>query len=171
MRSIVQRAHPRMVAQIPIQVSALDSKACTPFKPASILNYSAGGFRYTTKQALPPKSQVCVLMRDYTPEQIGPGRYRSYLTRICWIHPIATPSDPNFVAGAEIVARSHEILTPCSDKHRNICDLCNALESTCRMENEEGSAQLCESCCKEYNNISPGKIRECIDRFLMGNVV
>jgi len=51
------------------------------------------------------------------------------------------------------------------------CDLCSAMISECQPHCTDGNAELCEQCFKQFQALPQGKIRECLERFMLGNVV
>ena len=163
--------HPRIDSTATIQYAALRCENPEQFRATRMLNYSTGGMCYETDQQLEPESEVCIVMQNYSPSQSGPERYRSYLTRVCWIEPIAAKDNHLYAAGARIIARSHEILSARADEPRHLCDLCGALMPVRRLQDTTEKVQLCEQCYKHFQSIPEGKIRECVARFLVGNVV
>lgn len=166
-----QRAYPRITRQTPIQYGVINGGNSTQYHDTRTLNYSAGGFCYETGHPLALEAEVCIVMNNYTPGQTGPECFRSYLTRVCWIQPLASHRNARFVAGARIIARSHEILKIDAQEARHHCDLCSTLMSVCQLQCTDGNAQLCDACYKHFFSLPQGKIRECLERFLTGNVV
>lgn len=166
-----QRVHPRIDSSAAIQYAALHDNGPGQFRATHMLNFSAGGMCYETDQQLEPESEVCVVMQNYSPDHSGPERYRSYLTRVCWIEPLAAQDNHRYSTGARIIARSHEILVAAVDEPHHLCDLCGALMPVGRLQVTAENAQLCEQCHKHFQSIPEGKIRECVARFLIGNVV
>ncbi len=166
-----QRVHPRIDSSVAIQYAALHDNSAGPFRATHMLNFSAGGMCYETDQQLEPDSEVCVVMQNYSPDQMGPERYRSYLTRVCWIEPLAAQGNHRFTTGARIIARSHEILGASADEPRHLCDLCGVLMPVRCLQVTAENAQLCKQCHKHFQSIPEGKVRECVARFLLGNVV
>lgn len=166
-----QRIHPRIASSAAIQYAALQQNIPEQFRATRMLNFSAGGMCYETDQHLSPESEVCVVMQNYSPDQSGPEHYRSYLTRVCWIEPLAAKENHRYATGARIIARSHEILFASADEPHHLCDLCGVLMPVCRLQETAENAQLCEQCYKHFQSIPEGKIRECVARFLVGNVV
>ena len=72
---------------------------------------------------------------------------------------------------AEIVSRSHERLGVEEEEPRQHCDLCGVLMPVSRLQCTDGKAQLCEQCYNHFRSIPPGKVRESVERFLLGNVI
>ncbi len=171
MTQVIQRSFPRIYFQAPIQYGVANGVESADYHQSKTLNYSAGGFCYETGQQLMPEEEVCIIMSNYSPGRNGPEGYRSYLTRIRWVHPVSKKSVERFVAGARIIARSHEVLDAISEAQRHNCDLCGALVSVCLMQCTDENAQLCEQCHKHFEALPQGKIRRCLERFMTGNVV
>jgi len=171
MTEMIQRAYPRYHLQAPIQYGVFNGDDSTDFHESHTLNYSAGGFCYETDLPLSPEDEVCIVMRNYMPNRTGPESYRSYLTRIRWIQPLRELRNERFAAGATIVARSHEILEAYTDEPRHNCDLCGALTPCGLLQCTDDNAQLCEHCHKHFQDLPQGKVRQCLERFMTGNVI
>jgi hypothetical protein len=165
MSNIVQR-NPRKPIETPIQYAALNSR---DFHPTRSLNFSAGGLCYQSDQPLEPMAEVCIVMLNYAPERFGPEGYRSYLARIRWVQPIAAPQG-TFATGAQIIARSHDILSADVKEFHHICDLCGALMTADRLQSTPANAQLCEHCYRQFLSVPDDRIRQSVERFLVGNV-
>lgn len=168
MAAFVQRAHPRQALQVPIKYRPAQSDQ---FIGARTLNYSNDGLCLKVDQKVEPETEICVVMEHYTPGQAGPEGYRSYLTRVRWVRPLAAHRDQGFVAGTQIMARSHDTPEVRVDGPRQICDMCGDLIQECRLQCTDENAQLCATCYHHYCKIPKGKTRECVDRFIVGNVV
>ena len=50
-------------------------------------------------------------------------------------------------------------------------DLCRKALKESQLQCTDGNAQLCEYCFKQFNALPQGKIRQCLERFMLGNVV
>ena len=168
MAAFVQRTHPRKALKIPIKYRTAQSNQ---FQGARTLNYSSGGLCLEVDQKVEPETEICVVMENYTPGQAGPESHRSYLTRVRWIRPISANGNQGFVAGTQIMTRSHDLPEDHGDEPRQICDLCGDLIEACHLHCTDENAQLCGSCYHHYCEIPEGKSRECVERFLLGNVV
>lgn len=166
--NIVQRTYPRVPLEAAIQYTPTNSN---DFRSTRSFNFSAGGLCYQTVQRLEPTDEVCIVMDNYAPGRFGPEGYRSYLAQICWIQPLSTPREEVFAAGARIIARSHEVLINETKEPHHLCDLCGVLMPAGLLRSTDGNAHLCEHCYRHFLSIPQGKVRRCVDRFLMGNVV
>ncbi|MBT8342243.1 MAG: hypothetical protein HKP58_15700 [Desulfatitalea sp.] len=155
----------------PIQLRPMGTEQTDSFEPAWTLNYSEGGFCYSAKRLPSLDTEVCIVMSDYAPERSGPVSFRSYLTRICWLAPPDDSTREATMAGARIIARSHEVLGTHAEKPFHICDMCNAMMSVCRITSSGCDTQLCEYCSHHFDKLPQGMTRKCIERFLGGNVI
>lgn len=168
MPEIIPRSHQRIEHQAPIQLAVFNSEQ---FQPSSMCNYSDGGLCYETTQPLTLEDDVCIVMDNYTPGQSGPEGFRSYLARIRWIELISKNGATHYAAGAQWVVRSHNILATEAQVPHQACDLCGTLMPLHKLEPAANGVQLCKACYKHFKHIPAGKIRQCVERFLMGNVI
>ena len=168
MTNITPRLHQRKTYHLPIEYALLNSGQ---FEQAHTYDYSSQGFCYEVPRKLEPDTEVCIVMKNYTPGQSGPEAYRSYVTRVRWTHQISGNGNKRYAAGAEIVARSHDVLSTEAQLPQVVCDLCDRLEPMHRIEEINTGVYLCRECLKHFSSIPSSKIRECVERFLVGNVV
>ncbi len=168
MTSIIPRSDTRTVHQAPIQCALLNSAR---FEPTRTYDYSADGLCYEVTSKLAPEAEVCILMDNYAPDRSGPEAYRSYVARIRWIHLLSINGRDRYAAGAQIVARSHDILTSEEQLPKIRCDLCGRIEPRHRIQSTGTGVDLCQKCMKHFSNIPSQKIRQCVERFLLGNVI
>lgn len=168
MAQIIPRSHPRTAYQAPIQYALINSEQ---FEPARTHDYSAEGFCYELPRKLEPGTEVCIVMQNYTPGNDGPEAFRSYVARIRWINLLSNNGSAHYAAGAQIVARSHEVLSTEAKLPRMACDLCDRLEPIHRVRQTDAGVSLCRQCLKHFSNIPSEKIRQCVERFLVGNVI
>jgi hypothetical protein len=168
MTTIVPRAYERIASQAPLQYALLDTEQ---FHRSQAHDFSAGGVCFEPHEPLKPGTDICIVMEGYRPEQSGLEAYRSYVASISWIHLLSKNGSEHYMAGARFVTRSHEIITAENQLPRHLCDLCGELVTLNRLEKTHGGAQLCHHCQKHFKKIPPGKVRQCIERFLIGNVV
>ncbi len=168
MTNIIPRSDTRTAHQAPIQYALLNSAR---FEPTRTYDYSADGLCYEATSKLEPEAEVCILMDNYAPDRSGPEAYRSYVARIRWIHLLSKNGRDRYAAGAQIVARSHDILTSEEQLPKIRCDLCGRIEPRHRIQSTGTGVDLCRKCMKHFSNIPSQKIRQCVERFLLGNVI
>lgn len=168
MTNIIPRSHPRTTYETSIQYALLNTEQ---FEPTHTFDYSPEGFCYEASRELEPETEVCIVMNNYTPEGKGPEAYRSYVARIRWIHLFSNNGSKRYAAGAQILARSHDVLATDAQLPLMTCDLCGCMEPRHRVHTTETYICLCRQCMKHFSGIPSEKIRQCVERFLVGNVV
>jgi len=167
MSQLIRRAYPRTIYKAPIQYTVLNDKK---FHNTRMFDFSPGGLCYETEQELEPEAEVCIVMQNYSPDRFGPEAYRSYVARIRWIRPLSQNGATRYAAGVQFVARSHDILDTDARAPRHVCDLCGVLMPMDHIVKTNQGCQLCGPCHRHIGSILSGKIRECVIRFLIGNV-
>ncbi len=168
MEKITPRAHPRTPYDVPIQYALLNSEN---FSSAHTFDFSDAGLCYEVPHKLEPDSDVCIVMQNYSPGDTGPEAYHSYVARIRWINLLSKNGIERYAAGAQIIARSHEVLSTEEHIPRTACDLCGSVEPMHKVTQTETGVVLCKRCLKHFSNIPSEKIRQCVERFLIGNVL
>lgn len=168
MPDIIPRAYPRIQCRSPIRYAPVNSRQ---FRSTRMYDYSTGGLCYESDKLLEPHAEVCIVMDNYTPGHAGPEGFRSYIARVRWIKLLQKNGSKHYAAGAQIVARSHDILTSTSQTPRHVCDLCGVLMPWSQTQVTKQGAQLCASCFEHVDSIPSDRIRKCVERFLIGNVI
>jgi len=120
---------------------------------------------------LEPDSNVHIVMCNYSPGAFGPEAYKSYLVRVVWCGETARPDAFSFGAGARFIARSHDLLDAQICEPKRSCDLCGALQNAPQIADIENGPSLCPDCLKHFTAIPNGHVKDCIYRFLSGNVL
>lgn len=168
MTKITPRAHPRTTYQAPIRYALLNSEE---FSTAHTSDFSYEGLCCEVPHKIEPDADVCIVMQNYTPGNAGLEAYHSYVARIRWINLLSKNGSERYATGAQIVARSHDILSTEEQIPKIECDLCGCLESMHRVNQTVKGVYLCRRCLRHFSKIPSGKIRQCVERFLVGNVV
>lgn len=168
MTTTTQRINVRTTHQVPIQYALLDSDQ---FHPTQTCDFSAGGMCYETNEPLKPGTAVCIVMENYSPNISGPEGFRSYVATIRWTNLLSKNGTERYAAGARFITRSHDLITTESQLPHHICDLCGAMMPLNKLEMTALGAQLCTNCMKHFTSIPSIKIRRCVERFLVGNVI
>lgn len=66
---------------------------------------------------------------------------------------------------------NHVIMVTDAQILHPFCDLCNTQYPLHNLEMTTTGSQLCKACAKHLYNIPSGKMHQCVERYLMGNVV
>jgi ribosomal protein L32 len=168
MTATTQRSNARTVRQVPIQYALLDSDQ---FHPTRTYDFSSSGLCYEAHEPLKPGTDVCIVMENYDPDLSGPESFRSYVASIRWTHLLSKNGTERYAAGARIITCSHDLITAEKQLPHHLCDLCGAMMSLNKLEMTNAGAQLCANCMKHFSSIPSAKIRRCVERFLVGNVI
>jgi len=168
MTATTQRSNERTARQVPIQYALLDSNQ---FHAARTYDFSSGGLCYETHEPLRPGTDVCIVMENYDPGLSGPESFRSYVASIRWTHLLSKNGTERYAAGARIITCSHDLLTAENQLPHHLCDLCGAMMPLNKLEMTHAGAQLCANCMKHFSSMPSAKIRRCVERFLVGNVI
>ncbi len=168
MTQIIPRKNPRTDYRAPIHHALLNTQQ---FRPTLTYDYSLDGMCYVTDQPLDIESEVCIVMDNYLPGKEGLEGYRSYLARTRWIKRLSINGADQYAAGAQIVARSHEVLATEAQLPRRRCDLCDTWQPAHRIEAVGQGVELCRLCTLRFNKIPSVRVRQCLERYLLGNVI
>jgi hypothetical protein len=168
MTTLIPRAYQRIASQAPFQYAPLDSEK---FRPTRACDFSAGGVCFEPCEPLEPGTDICIIMETYQPELTGLEAYRSYVASIRWTHLPSESGSERYLTGGRFVARSHELITTENQLPRQLCDLCGAMLTLNKLDTTRCGAQLCRHCMEHFVNLPCGKIRQSIERYLIGNVI
>jgi hypothetical protein len=168
MTTTIQRSCQRTAHQVPIQFALLNTDR---FHPGRTFNFSSTGLCYETHEPLKPGTDVCIVMANYDPDVPGPECYRSYVASIRWTRLLSKNGTECYAAGARFITCSHDIITAENQLPYHLCDLCGARRPLNKIDRTQVGAHLCANCMKHYNNMPSGKIRQCVERFLVGNII
>lgn len=168
MTVISQRTNTRTARQLPIQYALLDSDQ---FHVTRTYDISAGGLCYETHEPLNPGTDVCIVMQNYNPNLSGPEGFRSYVASIRWTNLLSRNGTERYAAGARFITCSHDLITTETQLPQHLCDLCGVTMPLNKLEMTTLGAQLCADCTKHFASIPSIKIRKCVERFLVGNVI
>ena len=168
MSATIQRACQRTAHQVPIQYALLDTNR---FHPTLTYDVSSDGLCYEVHEPLKPGTDVCIVMENYAPGRSGLEGFRSYVGTIRWTHLISSNGMERYAAGVRFITCSHGLITTETQLPQHLCDLCGATMPLNKMEATSAGAQLCTHCNKHFNSIPSDKIRRCLERFMVGNII
>jgi len=168
MATIIPRASQRTPHQVPIRYALLDSDR---FHATRTYDFSTNGLCYETRRPIDPGTHVCIVMEHYDPQRTGLEAFRSYVAAVRWNQLISRNGTERYATGARFVTRSHDLITAQNQLPLHVCDLCGAQRSLNQLAPTQAGAHLCAQCLKHYHSIPAGKIRQCVERYLLGNVI
>ncbi len=166
--SLTKRVYPRHYYNGPIKYSQITTD---DYIDSRMYNFSKGGIYFEPSAPLKAKSDIGIVMLNYSPGSYGPDSFKFYIARIKWCKEIKNGNDSTFGAGAQFLSRSHEIQSDEIKAARYTCDLCGRLTPLENIHQTEKAAFLCLDCFKHFKSIPANEIRVVIERFLIGNVI
>jgi hypothetical protein len=168
MTTLTTRAYQRLASRAPFQYAPLNSEQ---FHPTRAHDFSAGGVCFETHEPLEPGTDICMVMEAYHPGFAGLEAYRSYVASVRWTQLLSKNGSECYLVGGRFIARSHEVITTETQLPCQLCDLCGTLLPLNKLESTRGGAHLCCHCRKHFDKLPSGKIRQSIERYLIGNVI
>ncbi len=163
-----RRAHGRVHYEADIQYAPADAGA---YLDSRMYNYSRMGMYLEVPQFLAPGGDVLIRMKDYAPDAHGPEAYQSYVANIRWCREIEDLDYPLFGLGVQFLERHHSVLEAPVRSKAVTCDLCGDPTNPVECRVGEDPLRFCAGCHKHLEGLPDGKIKACIHRFLLGNVV
>ena len=168
MSATIQRAFPRTAHQVPIKYALLDTNH---FHPTHTYDVSSDGLCYQAHEPLKPGTDVCIVMENYAPGRSGLEGFRSYVGSIRWTQLISSNGSESYAAGVRFITCSHDLITEETQLPQHLCDLCGGKMPLNKIEATSAGAQLCAHCNRHFNSIPSAKIRRCLERFMVGNII
>ena len=157
MSPICQRAFRRDDQKASIKIADYDSKE--RFFDAVMYNSSEGGMYFEAKDALQPGSDIWIKVSDYSPEIHGKEAMNGYRAEVMWCRKIYKKDEKNTSYGVGVRFMV------------NTCSQCGEKVAYSDIQRMENFLFLCSSCVRQLESLPNGKIKDCFNNFLIGNVV
>lgn len=150
MSNITRRAFSRNRYRAPIIVS--DSATDNAY-PAEMQNSSVGGMYFESDIALQPGTGVNIQLLDQSPDPYWPEACNNYLAEVRWCRKIPGRDTPLYGIGARFIM---DTCIYCGRKieHKGVAE-----------------ADICPCCLSRICSVTDGRIKSCIENYLMGNVI
>lgn len=161
-----RRAYPRADFHLPIQYRPTQSDR---YRDSELYNISEAGLAFGSMNPLTPGTRVRVFMIKCPEITPGPGAYHAFVVGVRWCRDSIDGDALRYSVGAEILEKlaKEEAMTEPAVQYT--CDLCGAVRPEEEMIMTDG-VWLCRRCHAHLERLPAGNLRDCIDRFLMGNV-
>jgi hypothetical protein len=141
------------------------------FTEARVFNFSKGGLYIESLNPITPETDVAIMMINYNPGTYGPEAYKSYIAQVKWSKDISENGSPKHGFGVEFLSKSHEVCEILVPENVTSCDLCGKLIPSEDNYYLDDMIVVCPNCNKHLSALPDGQIKECIKRFLIGNVI
>jgi len=150
MSFITQRAFTRNEYRTPIHFSDRSTKE---LHEGEMINSCVGGMAFISDRELKPGDGILIKMADVAPDPYWLEAKRDYLAEVRWCIKKEDASSSRYRIGVRFLVET--------------CRLC---DKTIHQDSAEAE-DLCEDCMDNQCSLSDGTIKDCIDKFLMGNVL
>lgn len=168
MTTTTRRAFPRIYYEAPIKY-AYDKGS--HYFDATMYNSSKSGMYFEPDRSFQPESKVYIVMINHSPFNYGPEAYRSYKGIIKWCGEMPRNNDFCYGVGVQFLTKSHEVFEADIQGINRECDLCGGMTPYEEIQKTKDFVCLCQYCFKHLESLPKGKIKEAIERFLIGNVI
>lgn len=150
MSVITQRAFTRNEYRAPIHFSDRSAKE---YHEGEMINSCVGGMAFLAMQELKPGDGILIKIVDVAPDPYWLEAKRDYLAEVRWCIKKEGETSSRYQVGVRFLVET--------------CRLCDKTIHHRSADAED----LCEDCINHHCSLSDGTIKECIDNFLMGNVL
>lgn len=150
MSAITHRAFSRHSGKVMIRFS--ESEAAK-YQPAEMLEKSSGGMSFIAEHELKPGASILISIQDAANVVNGAAPHPEYLGEVRWCVKENRPDAPGYRVGVRLFAAE--------------CILCG--KKLRRRSADE--VDVCDDCKDRFCSTSDGKIRTCVENYLIGNVI
>ncbi|MDM8526532.1 PilZ domain-containing protein, partial [Desulfococcaceae bacterium HSG8] len=126
------------------------------FVDAEVLNTSEGGMYFESGHDLHPGSEICIKMRDYSPDTHGPEACDGYRAEVMWCRKIFKGDTTCYGVGVRFIV--------------NVCDKCGEKVAYNDIHKTDNFVFLCSNCFKYVDNLSDENKKR-VEDYLIGNVI
>ncbi len=163
MAASAKRASPRNNYEAPILHANFNTE---DYYSAKMYNCSMTGMYFESGNCPQPNSNICIKMVNYLPDTDGPEAYRFYRAKVRWCKEIGEGKIFRYGIGVQYIVKSHDVCGP-----TYTCSLCGENIPYGKIHEIDDFVYLCSDCFKHYENLPEEKIKESIERFMIGNVL
>jgi hypothetical protein len=158
MNVITQRAFTRNEYRAPIHFSDYSTKECPDcstkeYDEGEMLNSSVGGMAFLAGREFKPGDGIFIKMVDIAPDPYWLEAKQDYYAEVRWC-----------------IKREGEALQNYQVGVRFLVETCRLCDKTIHHRSTDAE-DLCEDCRNHVCSLSDGTIKECIENYLMGNVL
>ncbi len=150
-----KRAFARDCCEAQIQYSVFNQKE--EFFDAKMYNTSEGGLYFESKEHLPTGVDIRIKINGNTPHTHKNEAKDGYRGEVVWCRRVYRNGASVYGVGIRFIV--------------NICDKCNEKVPYSEIHRTDNYLFLCSKCMKDVMYWTGGKINECLERYLNGNVL
>jgi hypothetical protein len=161
-----RRVHPRNYYEAPIEYARFNEKN---YHDATMYNISKGGMYFVSDDELRTGLPVYIKMVNFSPDVYAPGDYIAYIAQVRWCRKVDGAS--GYGIGVKHMAKGYIFNGRGRRQSPGVCELCGARTRLAEIHRTEDELDLCFECFKHLGGGANGKIRECVMKFMVGNVI
>lgn len=155
MNAISKRAFPRDTCETRIKYSIFDELECTD---AIMYNNSEGGMYFESDSHIEPGADICIELTDNLSGADNPAACNGYRGEVMWCRKMfKNGASSCYGIGVRFMV--------------NVCDKCGEKVTYSEIRKTDKFLFLCNNCFDHIETWSGGKIGECMDKYLMGNIL
>jgi hypothetical protein len=149
MKVITHRAFTRNGYRTSIHYSDCSAKE---YHEGVMINSCVGGMAFLTGLELKPGDRILIQI-DIAPDPYWLDAKRNYFAEVRWCRKKEGAVSPSYQVGVRFFVE--------------VCRLCDKTIHQCTADSEA----LCEDCRDHTCSLSDGTIKDCIEKFILGNVL
>lgn len=156
MPNLSKRAFHRNPCQSQIRYAFFENDA---YHEASMCDIGPGGMAFTTPQPLQPGTELFIQLNGNVDKEMVRDLVDTDLIRgtVMWCHQRTHADQAVFGIGVRFM--------------RNICSRCGQTFSHRELQMTDDYLCLCAHCLEGLRSIKPGRIKESVHNYLIGNVI
>ena len=143
------RAFQRAGHRIPIRYAAAGTEH---FFNATMVNSSDGGMYFESDTRIEPRADLLIHIAG-APD----GEQSEYRAEVRWCREMKDCKPPCYGIGVRFVS--------------NVCHQCGDIIAVRDIRRTPDHIRLCPSCNAQMESMKEGKIKECLEQYLLGNVI
>lgn len=150
MSAITHRAFSRSTKKIVIRFA---ESMTDEYQKGELLDKSTGGMSFITERELKPGSGILIKMPDVTSDANGAALHPDFLAEVRWCVKTEAQGAAGYRVGVRIFSSK--------------CVLCGKEIH----HHDTDAIDICEDCRDRFCAMDKGKLKTCVEKYLMGNVI
>ena len=150
MSAMTHRAFSRTTNNVMIRFA---ESMTADYQKGELLDKSSGGMSFVTERELKPGSGILIKMPDLTSTAGRAASRPDYLAEVRWCEKEEGPDATNYRVGVRLFSST--------------CMICEREIHHYDTDNID----LCQECHRRFCSTYKGKIKTCVEKYLLGNVI
>ena len=163
-----QRAFQRNKTDTPARYESVEAGK---YYDSRIVNYSNDGLCLEGQQQLPYEALVNIDVLKHTPGAFGPEGYRAFLGEVRWCREVRANGSKIYDMGVQVISKKREADGMLEKPGSYSCQLCGDSVLARHVTEILEWVYLCPYCCRHFHALPQGRLKDSIERFMIGNVI